>query len=224
MFHFNARTAVLPALVLLAACTTPGGVDLPPPDTGSASNEAECNRALAALIGGAIGAVIYEEDRARGAAVGAGLGALACSIINATSRQTRSQTEVAQEYRASHDGQLPEQPLVEVYDTAYNASGGVAAGQEARVVSSITLVPGRGETVKQLREVLEVFEPGTEGAVLIKAEKRVEEASRAGAVQNSFTIRLPKGMKAGNYPARTTIYVNEREAGENRGTLRVLSG
>lgn len=210
---------------LLTACSTTDKRDLPPyPDTPGTAKEGECNSGLAALIGGAIGAIVMEENRARGAAVGAGFGALACAIINATSRQTSPPGEVEREYRTGHNGRLPDRPIVAVYDTAYNASGSVRAGQVARVVSNITVVPGANEPVRDMREVLEVFDTANAGQVIIKAEKSVEEAARAGGIQDTFDIRLPERLAEGNYPARTTLYVNNRRVGENRGTLRVLAG
>lgn len=197
------------------------GADLPaesPPGTTQAN---ECDRAFAALVGGALGAILSEENRARGAAVGAGLGALACSIINAASRQIRTAGDVEGEYRASHQGRLPEHATVTVYDTAFNAAGTVRPGDQALVVSRITLVRGSDEPIRDVAEVLEVFDPARESSVLLRAEKRIEEGSRAGVVQNSFDVRLPAGMGSGNYPARTTLFVNQRVTGENRGTLRV---
>lgn len=207
------------AVVLLAACSSNPTTE--PHDPGQ-TKEAECNASLAALIGGAIGAIVMEENRTRGAAVGAGFGALACALINATSRQTKPPAEVEHEYRTSHGGRLPDAPVVAVYDTAYNADGSVRAGQVAHVVSNITVVPGAKEPVREMREVLEVFDPGRPEEVAIKAEKRIDEAARAGGIQDTFEVRLPDGMAEGSYPARTTLYVNGRRAGENRGTLRIL--
>jgi hypothetical protein len=212
--------------LLLGSCATgdkraePQYPGVPPPPPTEISGE--CNAGLAALIGGAIGAIVMEENRTRGAAVGAGFGALACAIINATSRQTRPPGEVETEYRRAHDGRLPERPIVAVYDTAYNANGSVRGGQMARVVSSITVVPGAKEPVRGMHEVLEVFEAERPDRVMLRADKSVEEATRGGGLQNSFNIRLPERLAEGNYPARTTLYINDRRVGENRGTLRVL--
>ena len=182
----------------------------------------ECDTATAALIGAALGAMIANENRTRGAAIGAGLGALACHIINAQSQQTRPPSEVEGQYRAEHQGALPDQPLVTTYDTAFNAGGAVRAGQEARVSSSITLVSGAREPVSDVVELLEVFEPGDPDKVLLRVEKKADPGMLTGGIQNIFSIRLPAAMVAGSYPARTVLYVNGRQAGENRGTLRVL--
>ena len=217
------RAGLLASTLLVGACTTPLGRDLPPvPDTPpNTSQVGECDRAFAALVGGALGAILNEENRGRGAVVGAGLGALACSIINAASKQIRSAGDVEGDYRSTHAGQLPATPVVTVYDTAFNAAGAVRAGEQALVVSRITAVRGANEPIRDMVEVLEVFDTAHQSTVLVKAEKRVEDSTRAGAIQNSFDIRLPAGLGGGNYPARTTLYINQRVAGENRGTLRV---
>ncbi len=117
---------------------------------------------------------------------------------------------------------LPAQPLVTAFDTTFNAGGGVRPGQEARVVSSITVVSGSRESVREVLEVLEVFESDVPERIMLRAEKRSEEGTRSGGIQNTFTIRLPEGLAPGSYPARTTLHVNGRQAGENRGAIRVL--
>lgn len=182
----------------------------------------QCNPATAALIGAALGALIADDSRGRGAAIGAGLGALACVIINAQSKQTSPSADVEGQYRADHGGTLPERPLVTAYDTAFNAGGSVRAGQEARVSSSITLVSGTREPVREVVEVLEVFESGDPSRVMLRADKKAEPGMMTGGIQNSFSIRLPEGLAAGTYPARTVLYVNGKAVGENRGALRVL--
>jgi hypothetical protein len=221
----STRAGILAGVLLLGACATTDKPAPPAaPDVGAQEMSGVCNPTLAALIGGAIGAIVVEENRPRGAAIGAGLGGLACAIINASTRHVRQASEVEGEYRAGHQGRLPEQPIVSVYDTTYNASGMLRAGDEARVVSQISLIRGTKEPVRELREVLEVFELPRAERVMLRAEKALEEAGRAGEFRNTFIIRLPEGMAGGNYPTRTTLYLNDRVVGENRGTLRVVSG
>jgi hypothetical protein len=216
------RKLGIAGLVFLGACAgqpaTPE-VETPPPQQAS-----KCNPALAAVIGGLIGGMIADDNRSRGAILGAGIAGAACALINATSRQVTPPGDVENAYRAEHQGQLPDSPTVTVYDTAYNAAGSVRAGQEARVVSNITLVRGAKEPVRDVVEVLEVFERDRTDRVMLRAEKSLSDTARAGGLQNAFTVKLPEGLAAGSYPARTTLYVNSRAAGENRGTLRVLAG
>jgi crotonobetainyl-CoA:carnitine CoA-transferase CaiB-like acyl-CoA transferase len=83
----------------------------------------ECSPATAAMIGAALGALIADDSRGKGAAIGAGLGALACYIINTQSRQTEAGADVDRRYKADNQGALPAQPLVTQFDTAFNAGG-----------------------------------------------------------------------------------------------------
>lgn len=224
-----ARMCLVPATVsalLLQACAAQQQQPEPAlPDFSQLEKTlkaGECNPATAALIGAALGALIADENRGRGAAIGAGLGALACYIINAQSKQTRPPADVEGQYRTDHGGALPEQPLVTAYDTAFSAGGNVRAGQEARVSSSFTLISGTREPVREVVEVLEVFESAEPSRVMLRAEKKAEPGMMTGSIQNSFSIRLPAGLAPGSYPARTVLYVNGKAVGENRGALRVL--
>jgi hypothetical protein len=221
------KTLVLATVTALFAqgCATQQSAPPALPDLSQLDQMMEagkCSPASAALIGAALGAMIADDDRAKGAAVGAGLGALACFAINAQSRQTQTPPEVDRQYRADHQGTLPDQPLVSAYDTAFNARGGAVAGREAQVLSSITLVSGSREPVREVVEVLEVFEAGDPGRLLLRAEKKADPAVLSGGIQNRFTVRLPEGLAPGSYPARAVLYVNGKLAGENRGALRVL--
>lgn len=228
MRRAHARLGLLPmaAALLLPACATtstqPPAPVMPDFSAFEKMQAGECSPATAAMIGAALGALIADDNRGKGAAIGAGLGALACYIINTQSRQTEAGADVDRRYKADNQGALPAQPLVTQFDTAFNAGGGVRAGKEARVVSSIRVVNGDSEPVRDILEVLEVFESTVPDRVMLRAEKRVEEAILAGGIQNTFTIRLPAGLAPGSYAARTNLYVNGRHVGENRGSIRVI--
>src|SRR5512133_3215200 len=173
---------VAASVLLLQACATQQPTPALPDfsEMDKMMKTGECSPGTAALIGAALGAMIGDEDRTRGAAIGAGLGALACYMMNAQSKQTRSPAEVERQYKADQRGALPEQPLVTAYDTAFNAGGGVKAGQEAQVVSNITLVSGSKGPVREMAEVLEVFESGDPAKVLLRAEKKAEPGMLTG--------------------------------------------
>jgi hypothetical protein len=207
-------------LLLLAGALLSQGTVMAEEPAGS-DQARECNPALAALIGGVIGAVLNDESRTKGAALGASLGALACSIINAHTRQTRPGDEVEKVFKDEHQGKLPDTPQLIVYDTAFNAAGGARPGRPASVVSNITLVQGAKDPVRDVREVLEVFDPSRSDEVILRAEKTAEEKQRTGSLQNTFTVQLPASLAPGVYPARTRLYVNGRVVGENRGALRI---
>ena len=216
------RIPLLAAALLLAACASQPPAPRMPDVSDIEKMMKECSPATAAAIGGALGAIVADDNRVRGAAIGAGIAAAACAIINANTRQTKTASEVDEQYRKTHDGTLPDQPVVTVYDTAFNAGGSVRPGQEARIFSNITLVSGAREAAREVVEVLEVFEANDPSKVLLRAEKKADPGRRSGGIQNDFIIRLPDGLAPGSYPARTALTVNGRPAGENRGALRVL--
>ena len=212
--------AVFAPALFAGGCATNGGASASPFPT-SASGEQQCNPALAAALGGALGALIYEDNRAKGALVGAGLGALACAIINASSKPTQPPAQVQADYRSAHQGSLPDGPAVTGYETVYGPDAGYAAGGEVRFVSDIGIVGGTREPVRELKEVVEILNPQDRREVLLRAEKLADIPGAGGGIQNTFQIRLPGNMKPGTYPVRNSLYVNGRLLEENRGTLRI---
>jgi len=78
--------------------------------------------------------------------------------------------------------------------------------------------------VREVVEVLELHDSADPAKALLRVEKKVEPGMLSGGIQNSFSIRLPAGLAADSYPARTALLVNGKVAGENRGALRVLGG
>jgi len=212
--------AALAAALLAGGCATNGGTSASP-FPASSSGEQQCNPALAAALGGALGALIYEDNRAKGALVGAGLGALACAIINASSKPTQPPAQVEANYRSAHQGSLPDRPAVAGYETVYGPDAGYAPGGEVRIVSDISIVGGNRESVRELKEVVEILNPQDRREVLLRAEKLSDIPAAGGGVQNTFRIRLPGNMNPGAYPVRNSLYVNGRLLEENRGNLRI---
>lgn len=213
--------AALAAAFISGACATDGG-HAGSPFPASSSGQEQCNPVLAAALGGALGALIYDDNRTKGALLGAGLGALACAIINASSRPTQPPEQVQADYRAAHQGSLPEVATVTGYQTVYGPEAGYAAGVEARIVSDVTVLGGARESIAELKEVVEILNPADRREVLLRAEKLSQVAPAGGGVQNTFQIRLPEGMKPGGYPVRSSLYVNGRLLEENRGVLRIV--
>ncbi len=216
----NALCAALAAAMLTSACATNGAYS-GSPFPASSSGEQQCNPALAAALGGALGALIYDDNRTKGALIGAGLGALACAIINASSKPTQPPEVVEADYRAAHQGSLPERATVTGFSTVYGPDAGYAAGSEVRIVSDITVVGGSQESIQELKEVVEILNPADRREVMLRAEKLSAVARAGGGVQNTFQIRLPGNMKPGTYPVRNSLYVNGRLLEENLGALRI---
>ncbi len=204
-----ARAALAAAFaVLLAACATPKG-----------GGEDPCNPVVGAVVGGAIGAVVGgDRHRARGAAIGAGLGALACVAVNYQSRQTRSAEQVGEDFRL-RTGTEPPAPLV----TAYNVQAARASarpGEEVTVTSTIEVVPGRSEALKELREDFVIVDPrGVERSRLSKTP--APAGSRGGAFVSTLQFTFPQGVPPGAYQVQSRLFVNGRPAQNSAVKIQV---
>lgn len=179
-----------------------------------------CNVAVGAVAGGVVGALINEKNRGKGAVIGAGLGALACVVINAVSRRTKSAEQVEAEYRSQHAGQLPAvEPVVEAYQVNVSPDSRVRAGEKVRVVSNMTVVRSSTRSVDEVKEVLTLS--GAGGTKTL--EKVASEKPGSGAYENTFNLSFPKDVESGTYPIKTQLLVNGKEAAERKQKLVVVA-
>jgi hypothetical protein len=198
----RAAALALAAAALLAACAQPGGL--------GGSSDDPCNPVVGAVIGGALGAITGDRNRGGRALVGAGLGALACMAINYSTRQTRSAQQVGDEYRAQNNNQLPPAPLVTAYRTqAERASA--KGGEDITVTSTIEVVPGRSEPLKELREEFAIVDPN--GVARSRLSKTPAPAgSSGGAYVSTLQFTFPQGVPAGAYQVQSRLFVNGKPA------------
>jgi hypothetical protein len=203
--------AVAASCALLAACAGT-------PKVGA--GEDPCNPVVGAVVGGAIGALLGGGDhRARGAVIGAGVGALACVAINYNSKQTRSADQVGDDYRRRTGGDLPPAPVVAAYSTQ-SARGSARAGEDVTVTSSIEIVPGRSEPLKELREDFVIVDPkGVERSRLSKTP--APAGSRGGAYVSTLQFTFPQGVPAGAYQVQSRLFVNGKPTQTAAVTIQV---
>jgi hypothetical protein len=166
--------------MLLAACAQTGG--------RQAGGEEPCNPVVGAVIGGAVGAIAGgDRNRAGRALIGAGVGALACMAINYNTRQTRSAEQVGADYRARNSDQLPPAPVVTAYRTQ-TERGSARAGEDITVTSTIEVVPGRSEPLKELREEFAIVDPSG-------VERRRRPAARAAPTSRRCNSRSRRACR-----------------------------
>lgn len=200
----------------LFGCATPG-------ESGSsASNETtECNTAVVAGIGAVVGGLLGGgKNTLRGAAIGAGLGALACVAFNYNSRQVKSAQQVEDEYKAAHKGSLPERTTVTRYDTKFQPAT-IKAGEKAVLTSNIEVVKGRNSAAPVIEEEATLLKE--DGRVITHARKKVAESPAGGAYSGSFTIPMPAGSPEGIYTLKTALFVNGEKSGAHNTKLQVLT-
>lgn len=160
-------------------------------------------------MGALLGAVINGKNGAlAGAAIGAGVVGLGCYAFNVNSRQTKTAAQSDREYVKAR-GALPPEPQVVAYDS--NVGNTVERGKPFKVNSTVELVNGRNEPIREVREQLVLLD--TKGQPVKNGTKPVETTNAsAGRYENSFELKLPEGVSQGVYPLQTNLYVNGKLA------------
>lgn len=204
------RTVVyVTSAALLGACAAPRGQGGPSGgQADSAAGDDPCkvgNSAVAGAVAGAVlGALMNgKKGAAQGAVAGGALGAAACVAINHQSRQTKSAAQADADYQKAR-GALPTEPAVVSYSPQL-ASNSVQRGQLMKVNSSLELVNGTTQPVREVREELVIFNPD---GTAFKSGSKPFSANSAGRYENSFEVKLPEGASQGVYSLKTNVYVN----------------
>lgn len=173
----------------------------------NAASEDPCNPVVGAVIGGAAGALLGgDRHRAQGAALGAGLGALACVAYNYQVSQTKTAQQVGDEYRKANNNQLPPAPVVTVYRTETTRAT-AKGGDDVTVRSTIEVVPGAKEPLRELREEFVVVDPrGVERSRIAKTP--APAGAGGGAYVSTLQFTFPQGVPPGEYRVQSRLYVN----------------
>lgn len=212
------RLAIAVGAVFVAGCTT---MENGQPDRSGANADSECNAVATALIGAVAGALIGgKQNRAGGAAIGAGVGALACVAWNYRSRQTRSAEQVKEEYRSRNQGQLPVETKVLRYDSSLGQGARIRAGGQLTIGSNIEIVQGTNSPPPNIEEELTLHRPDGKDTVV---RKKANDGTSAGAFTTSFSMTMPAGVPQGQYPVRTTLFVDGRPVASRDLQLQVVA-
>ena len=182
----------------------------------------DCNSAAAALIGGLIGALITDgSNRVRGAAVGAGLASLACVAWNHHSEQTKSASQVQQEYASSNQGRRPSRTTITRYDTSVGAGGRVSPGGRLEGMSDIEIVQGASGSVLVVEEEVTLTRP--DGKDAKPSRKLISQNTSGGAYRSTYSIEMPRGVMQGVYPLSTALFVNGEKVAERNLSIQVIA-
>lgn len=193
------------AALALSACAQQGQRQ---PGAGQqADADPDCNPVVGAVIGGVAGALLGgDRRRNQGALIGAGVGALACVAYNYKTAQTKSAQQVGDEYRKANNNQLPPAPVVNAYRTEA-ARPTARGGDEVTVTSSIEVVPGAKEPLRELREEFVILDPkGVERSRIAKTP--TQAGATGGAFVSTLQFTFPQGVPAGDYQVQSRLFVN----------------
>jgi hypothetical protein len=197
----------------MAGCATNGG--------SSPLANISCNPGIAAVAGGVLGAVVTGGNRLAGTAIGAGIGALICAAVDYEAKQIKTAQQAQADYRAGHNGRVPEQAAVVTYTTSF-AHPSISAGDKATLNSYIEVAKGRQDAADPvIEEEATIYKP--DGTIAKSVRKPVAKTASAGAFSSSFTIPMPQGVPQGAYPVKSTLYVNGNEVAQRSVTLQVVA-
>ena len=201
---FQRGAICITAAAMLGACATSQNPNGSAAQTGDDPCSVSRSTVVGVLAGAAIGALMNgTKGAAQGAAVGGVIGVAACVAINVKSRQTKTADVADAEYRQTR-GALPAEPTVVSYAPKL-AAAKVQRGQPMFITSSLELVNGSVQPVREVREELAIFNPdGTQ----FKTGTKPFSAHSAGRYENSFEVKLPSAAPQGLYALKTQVYVN----------------
>lgn len=214
----NTFLTVLVGAIAATGCVSTG-TNAPAAKNASADDDG-CNTLLASGVGALAGALLAKgTNRVKGAALGAGAGALACMAWNYQAKQTKTAEQVQRDFRTAH-GSLPRESRITSYNVAFAPTARIAAGEATAVRSVIEVVQGTAAASPVVEQEMIITKPdGSE----LKARKRANEGYGAGQFEGAFDVRMPRGVPQGDYPVRTAIYLDGQRAATRDMTLQVVA-
>ncbi len=202
--------AIATATAVIVGCANTGGGGASSASTGT---EDPCNVANSAITGALAGAFLGalmggKKGAATGAAAGSLVGALACVAINSESKQVKTAQQVDKEY-VKVNKKLPNAPELLTYDVKTSANS-IQRGTPVTITSTVEVVNGAKEPVREIREELQVFNPDGTAILADPKSKPLAKSVSGGRYENSFVVNMPAQARQGNYTFKTNLYVNNK--------------
>ena len=215
--HLCKRLGVLAAAAAVVSCATgQGGTQ-----TSTGEYFGECNPLVTGGIGALLGAFAGgEKHRAEGAALGAGIGALACVAYNYYTKRTKTVQQVSNEYRAEHRGTLPAHTKVTRFDMHVAPASAVSPGSAVTVASDIEVVPGVKDPAPNLEQEITLYSP--DGREVGKARKPASREPGGGGFATTYKMTMPQGVPQGVYPVKSQLYVNGQAQANSTASFQVV--
>jgi hypothetical protein len=180
----------------------------------------DCNPVAAAVVGGVFGALLGGHNKAKGAAIGAGLASLACAAVNYQSRQTTS-AQAAREDFTRRNGNAPTVTSLSDYTAAPGDQVVQRNAGQREVIrtTGMIVVPEGGSS--QPEEEIVIYPPG-ENKPLPPTRKPVNIAADGGGFENTFSLPLDKKAPQGTYRYTVRLFANGAVLGERAGAFQAI--
>jgi hypothetical protein len=202
----------------LTGCATNGAG----PSFASGAESGGCNPAAMAAFGAILGALAAgKNNQAQGAVAGAAIGGLACVAWNYRSEQTKTAQQVNQAFKSANNGQLPVEPRLLSYSIYSVPSATINSGSPLVLNSTMAVVDGTNGIKPVVEQEMTVFHAGK---VVSNLKKVANSGSGAGEYKSEFTVKLPQGVPQGDYPVRTSVYLNGVKVQERNLSVQVVGG
>ncbi|MEY4591877.1 MAG: hypothetical protein RIR18_772 [Pseudomonadota bacterium] len=220
LFVVRGITAAVALCLSVSACVTTSG----PGNGAQTASDGDCNEGIFALGGAIAGALLSggSKDTLKNAAIGATLAGGACMAMNYQTKQTRSAQQVQGDYKIANKGALPEQAKIVRFQSALAPVAKIAPGGQTTLNTDIDVVAGTRDTKPPVIE-MEMAMTRPDGKVQT-SRKVVNDGQGAGGYHSSFALKMPKGVPEGEYPLKTTVYLNGQAAGSQNLSLQIVDG
>lgn len=162
------------------------------------------------VVGGAFGGAV--DGLITGAKEGANMADEFLKI------KTKSAQEVREEYKDSHEGDLPRKPVILEYKAAFSTPQNIRAGEASELVISFKIDTPEG--IKPLVESeIVIYWPDGEELDKMRFSYDVD----AGGYVFKHQIPCPQNASQGLYLLKTFLYLDGEEAGRSVVYLQVTS-
>lgn len=140
-------------------------------------------------------------------------------IIGYTSKQTKSNDEVTEEY-TKDKGSLPVNPTVASYRSEVEPGVAVSPGTEVWVKSYIEVVQGSGNQRVTLQERLTIWD-NEDNTIALKSMTK-NAGKKGGGFTSEFSFTLPEGLPQGVYPVSSDLMLNGELVDDQRHSLQLV--
>jgi hypothetical protein len=168
--------------------------------------------------------IAKEKLKAAGRVAAIGLAAklITDMIVHYKSKEVSNEKQVAEEYKKEHKT-LPKEPIVAEYLAKSDPDKVVKSGSKVTVHSDIVVVPGSEKQEALIEEQLAIYDNENHDDMIKSLKKEVNaKTKRGGHFQNDFSFTLPQEMPQGIYPVSTTLWLNGKQANQQKKELQLV--
>lgn len=141
-------------------------------------------------------------------------------IVKYTTRRTRSEKEVREDY-VKEKGELPRITTAASYRSEILPGSLVSPGDDVRIRSYIEVVPGNTGAEALIEERLTIWD-NEDNQLALKAMTKEAGKESGGVFRGEFSFTLPEGLPQGLYPITTELMLDGELSGDRKLQLQLV--